>query len=116
MEGGLQREEEIGRINPPSTKPMLLVDGSNERRFKWCLDGNPDLYIKKNLGLAFQMFERLRAANDPDGTAYFGRMLCRGEGPEKNIQMGLVNLGVAAGKGSTIAAFYLADLAILTLK
>ena len=76
---------------------------------KWCLDGNPDLYIKKNLSLAFRMFERLRAANDPDGTAYFGRMLYRGEGPIQNIQIGLVSLGVAAGQGSTIAAVYLGE-------
>ena len=76
---------------------------------KWCFDGNPDSCIKKNLGLAFQMFERLRAANDPDGTAYFGRMLYRGEGPWKNIQLGLVNLGVAAGQRFAIAAVYLGE-------
>ena len=83
---------------------------------RWCLDGNTDLCIKKNLGLAFDMFESLRAVNHPDGTAFLGRIFYRGEGGFKNIQKGLVNLGVAAGKGSTIAAFYLADLAILTLK
>ena len=58
-------------IQEAQNKCRLSVDEMRDVG-KWCLDGNNKLYIKKNLGLAFQMFQTLRAANDPDGTAFLG--------------------------------------------
>ena len=72
-----------------------------------CWEGNPELGIKRDFRVAFKMAEKLDAEGDIVGKAYFGEMLCKE--PFCEVLRGLTCLGFAAGKGSDVAAFYLAE-------
>ena len=83
----------------PIMKKLMIV----------CWEGNPELGIKKDYGLAFKMAEKLQERGDIEGNAYFGAMLCKGTGPTRDVTRGISYLGYATQMGSDIAAFYLAE-------
>ena len=86
-------------LSIPQMKELMIL----------CWDGNPELGIKKDFGVAFKMAEKLQAEGDVQGKAYFGAMLCKGTGPIQDVLRGISYLGMATAMGSDIAAFYLAE-------
>ena len=75
----------------------------------WCQQGCSELGIKQDFEMALRMFETLHAMGDPEGTALLGNMFYRGLGTTPNAQKGLVYLGMARAKGSSLGAYYLAE-------
>ena len=74
-----------------------------------CWEGNPELGIREDHGLAFKMAEELDVEGDIVGKAYFGAMLIKGTGPTQDVIRGISCLGFATTMGCDIAAFYLAE-------
>lgn len=56
---------------------------------------------------AFQWFNKARESGNVTGMAEAGHMLVQGLGARKNTQQGFLYMGMAAGLGSTVAAYYL---------
>ena len=76
---------------------------------EWCVVGNPELGFEKDFKMALKMFETLHVSGDPEGTAHLGKMFYRGQGTTQNVQKGLVYMGIARGKSSSLGAYFLAE-------
>ena len=63
--------------------------------------------LKQNQTEAFKWYHAAHNAGSATGTAYVGELFVLGKGTEKNIELGLVFLGEAAGKGEAYACHQL---------